>query len=75
MVWIYEVLEVCDRQQRPLGRFRLVRWPSEKPDKLQGLCEHAHPNVDEALCCPDANRIVDHEFRERIVPDKRPLQS
>lgn len=75
MVWIYEVMEIHDRRSRPLGRFRLVRWCEEDPDQVVGLCDHSHDNPGQALNCPDASRIIDHEFRERIVPDKRRLSS
>lgn len=73
MVWIYEVLEVHDRRGRALERFRLVRWSDDNPEKVQGLCEHAHDSPDEALTCPIACRILDTEFRERIVTAPRLL--
>lgn len=67
MTWVYEVLEIYDRRKRPLGQFRLVRWPAEKPDSIQGLCDHNHQTVDAALNCQRAQHILGVEFRERVA--------
>lgn len=64
MTWIYEALEMHDRRGRPLGKFRVVRWEANVPDQVQGLCEHSHASVEDALSCPVANRILDEEFSD-----------
>lgn len=71
MVWIYEVLEVHDKLGTALGRFRLVRWKDIDPERIEGLCHHAHQTPNEALACTIATQILDDEFRERIAPDRR----
>lgn len=75
MTRIYEVLEVHDRQQRPLGKYRLVCWMVDEPEKISGLCDHSHPTPEDALKCSAANRILDDEFRERIAMEPKRLNS
>lgn len=68
-VWVYQVVEIYDRRERPLGKFRMVRWPDSDPKLACGLCDHVHDNAQDALACSEANAIIDHEFRERwIIP-------
>ena len=65
MTWIYEALEIHDRRSNPSGKYRVVRWTDKEPNKLFGLCTHAHPTAEDALCCPVACDILDEEFSDR----------
>lgn len=64
MTWIYEALEMHDKRRRPLGKFRVVRWEDDHPEALQGLCDHYHTSVEEALNCPIANGYLDQQFSD-----------
>lgn len=73
-VWIYQVVEVMDRRERPLGRYRMVRWADDAPEKICSICDHAHASVEEAFSCRVVNDVIEHEFRERLVCTPPPLQ-
>lgn len=64
MTWIYEALEMHDRSGKPIGKYRVVRWRSNDPELIQGLCDHHHSSANEALNCPVANRVLDEEFSD-----------
>lgn len=64
--WIYEVLEICDRRKQPTGTYRLVRYPQEDQGDVEGLCNHTHGSILDALECTQATRVVNNEFRERF---------
>jgi hypothetical protein len=66
-VWVYQVVEVLDRRERPLGRYRMVRWPDNDPGHVCSVCDHAHATVEEALSCRVVNDVLDYEFRERLA--------
>lgn len=64
MAWIYEALEIYDKRDQPLGKFRVGRW-QDTGSVVQGLCNHVHDSREEALSCPTAQKILDAEFQER----------
>lgn len=74
-VWVYEVVEVYDKHQRPLGKFRCVRWPDDQPTHVEGLCTHTHDNSTEALACSVVTGILEVEFRERVSAEPGPRAS